>query len=109
MFIVSVVGGFVFVSTFESYKNEQKQSSYKSFQMKRLLLPLLAGLALPTAVNAEVDNYYLLGMAARKSYVVPIQLLEAFEVVGQKFADAKAWFRRQETMTPLIYVCVKAK
>ena len=53
MFIVSVVGGFVFVSTFESYKNEQKQSSYKSFQMKRLLLPLLAALALPTAVNAN--------------------------------------------------------
>ena len=28
--------------------------------MKRLLLPLLAALALPTAVNAEVANYYLL-------------------------------------------------
>ena len=31
MFFASVVGGFIFVSTFESYKNEQKQSSYKSF------------------------------------------------------------------------------
>ena len=31
IFIASVIGGFVFVSTFESYKNEQNQSSYKSF------------------------------------------------------------------------------
>jgi len=28
--------------------------------MKRLLLPLLAALALPTAVNAEVTNDYIL-------------------------------------------------
>ena len=28
--------------------------------MKRLLLPLIAALALPTAVNAEVTNDYLL-------------------------------------------------
>ena len=77
--------------------------------MKRLILPLLAALDLPTAVNAEVANYYLLGMAARKSYVVPMQTLEACEAAGQKFGDSKAWFRRQETMTPLTYVCVKAK
>ena len=75
--------------------------------MKRLLIPLIAALALPTAVNAEVANYYLLGMAARKSYVVPMQSLDACEVAGKKFADAKAWFRRQETITPLTYVCVK--
>ena len=31
IFIVSIVGGFVFVSTFESYKNEQNQSSYINF------------------------------------------------------------------------------
>ena len=78
--------------------------------MKRLLLPLLTALALPTSVNAEVANYYLLGMAALRSYVVPMQSLEACEVAGQKFADSQAWFRRQATMTtPLTYVCVKAK
>ena len=77
--------------------------------MKHLLLLLLAFLALPTAVNAQVANYYLLGMAARKSYVVPMQTLDACEAAGQKFADAKAWFKKQETMTPLTYVCVKAK
>ena len=48
-------------------------------------------------------------MVARKSYMVPMQSLEACEVAGQKFAEAKAWFRRQETMTPLTYVCIKAK
>ena len=31
IFIVSVVGGFVFVSTFESYKNEQNQSRYINY------------------------------------------------------------------------------
>jgi len=77
--------------------------------MKRSILPLLTPLVIPTTVNAEVANYYLLGMAARKSYVVPMQSLEACEVAGQKFAEAKAWFRRQETMTPLTYVCIKAK
>ena len=74
--------------------------------MKRLLLPLLESLAIPTAVNAEVASCYLLGIAARKSYVLPIQSLDAGEVASQKFADAKAWFRRQEIMTPLTYVCV---
>ena len=29
-----------------------------NFYMKRLLLPLLAALALPTAVNAESDCFY---------------------------------------------------
>ena len=77
--------------------------------MKRLLLPLLAALATPAAVNSEVSNNYLLGMATKKSYVVPMQSLEMYEVPGQKFVDAKAWFRRQETMTPLTYICVKAK
>ena len=38
-----------------------------------------------------------------------MQSLEMYEVPGQKFVDAKAWFRRQETMTPLTYICVKAK
>ena len=77
--------------------------------MKRSILPVLAALIIPTAINAEVANYYLLGMAIRKSYVVPMQSLEACEVAGQKFAEAKAWLRRQETMTPPTYACIKAK
>ena len=66
--------------------------------MKRFLL--LAALDLTNAINAEMGKYYLLGMAARKPYVVPMQSLKACEVAFQKFADVKAWFRRQETMTP---------
>ena len=77
--------------------------------MKRSILLLLKAPVIPTAFNPEVANYYLLGMAARKSHVVPMQSLEACEVAGHKFAEAKAWFRRQETMTPLTYVCIKAK
>ena len=48
-------------------------------------------------------------MAARKSYMMSMKSLGACEAAGQKFLDAKAWFRKQETMTTLSYVCVKAK
>ena len=48
-------------------------------------------------------------MAARKSYVLPIQSLEACEVEGQKFAEAKSLFNKQEKMIPLTYVCIKVK
>ena len=34
-----------------------------------------------------------------------MQTLDACEAAGQKFADA--WFKKQETMTPLTYVCVR--
>jgi len=43
--------------------------------MKRFLL--LAALDLTNAINAEMGKYYLLGMAARKPYVVPMQSLKA--------------------------------
>ena len=74
--------------------------------MKRLLLPLLAALAIPAAVNSEVSTIIFWEWQQKKSYVVPMQSLEVYEVPGQKFVDAKAWFRRQETMTPLTYICV---
>ena len=57
--------------------------------MKRLLLPLLAALALPTAVNAEVAGYYLVGIADRKPFVVPMKTLELCEEAGKKFGDNK--------------------
>ena len=77
--------------------------------MKRLLLPLLAALALPTAVKAEVANYYLLGMAARESFVVPMQTIEACEAAGQRFIIPKEWDTRMENMTGLSYLCVPTK
>ena len=78
--------------------------------MKRLLLPLLAALALPTAVNAEVANYYLLGMAKDKSYVVPMSTLELCEAAGKKFGSHKnEWSWDLLNVRPLAYLCVKAK
>ena len=82
--------------------------------MKHLILPLLASITLPTAVNAEVANYYLLGMAARESFFVPMQTLEACEAAGKKFITSKAWDKRMENqrminMTALSYLCVATK
>ena len=57
--------------------------------MKRLLLPLLAALALPTAINAEVANYYLLGSADRHTFVVPMKSLGLCEEAGQDFINNK--------------------
>ena len=59
--------------------------------MKKLLLPLLAVIVLPTAVNAEVANVYLLGRTKNNSYVVPMKTLETCEAAGQKFIDKKSW------------------
>ena len=61
--------------------------------MRKLLIPLLAVFALPTAVNAEVSNYYLLGIAVRESFFVPMQTLEACEAAGKKFIKSKALFK----------------
>ena len=57
--------------------------------MRKLLIFLLAAVASPTAVNAEVANYYLIGMAERKPYVVPMASIEACEIAGEKVNKAK--------------------
>ena len=44
--------------------------------MKRLLIPLLTALALPTAVNAQVANYYLLVEWKKNNWTVPMQSKE---------------------------------
>jgi hypothetical protein len=77
--------------------------------MKRLLLPLLAALTLPTAVNAEVANYYLLGIAERKTYVVPMESLELCEEAGIKAVNPKEWYKSKVGTAFLSYVCLKAK
>ena len=77
--------------------------------MKRLLIPLLAALALPTAVNAEVAKYYLIGMAERQPYVVPTASMEACEIAGEKVNKAKNWNPRIGTSFGPSYICVKAK
>ena len=77
--------------------------------MKRLLLPLLAALALPTAVNAEVAGYYLVGIADRKPFVVPMKTIELCEEAGKKFGDNKKWSPKFANAFQITYVCLKAK
>ena len=80
--------------------------------MKRLLLPLLAALALPTAVNAEVANYYLLFKWAKGSnWTVPMQTEELCEAAGQKALDQKNnWEPKKVGKGGFpYYVCVRAK
>ena len=79
--------------------------------MKRLLLLLIAAMALPTAVSAEVSNYYLLGRSKNNSYVVPMKTLEACEAAGQKFINKKSWDQvgKPDPAALLTYICLKAK
>ena len=57
--------------------------------MKRLLLPLLAALSLPTAVNAQVANYYLLVEWKKNNWTVPMQSKQLCEAAGQEVLDQK--------------------
>ena len=79
--------------------------------MKRLLLSLLAAIALPTAVNAEVANYYLLFSWAGRSWTVPMETEELCEAAGQKVLDQKNnWEPKKVGKGGFpYYVCVKAK
>ena len=77
--------------------------------MKRLLLPLLAALALPTAVNAE--TWYLLGRVAKNgSFKVPMPNKEQCESEGQRFLNN----RNQNDWRGFLaavpsYICIKGK
>ncbi len=77
--------------------------------MKRLLLPLLAALSLPTSVNAEVANYYLLGSADRHTFVVPMKTLEICEEAGQDFVNNKNWTPKYVAKYQITFNCVRAK
>ena len=82
--------------------------------MKRLLLPLLAVIALPTAVNAEVAEYYLLVKFGKNSWTVPMKRKQLCEDEGLKVAYAPNWFPNEyssdKTKDGFPYViCVKAK
>jgi len=56
--------------------------------MKRLLLPLLATLALPTAVNAE--TCYLFASHTRGKHPIPKVSKEACEISGEIFWNKKS-------------------
>ena len=62
--------------------------------MKRLLLPLLAALAIPTAINADSNNYYLLLRSGDGSWTVPMESMEACEKALNKAMNKKSWVYR---------------
>jgi len=79
--------------------------------MKRLLLPLLAALALPTAVNAETwwlmaNGTYLNGSGTTSSnWSIPTNSEIECEAAGQKFIN-NDWKKMLDRPR---YVCVKGK
>ncbi len=75
--------------------------------MKRLLFPLLAALALPTAVNAE--TWYLFGSHKYGTHTIPTKSKEACEIAGEKFWDEKG--RNWQGFKPPVpaYICIKGK
>ena len=77
--------------------------------MRKLLISLLAALALPTAVNAENANYYLLAQTLYKSFVVPMPTLGICQEAGKRFMDKSKWGGRQFNDSNMAYICVRAK
>ena len=73
--------------------------------MQRILFPLLASLALPTAVNAE--SYWLVMSAAsmKSASLEKIEMasMEQCEENGEKFKTMKAYTPHKH------YICIKGK
>ena len=67
--------------------------------MRKLLIPLLAAIALPTAVNANSHNYYLILRTGDGSWTVPMESMEACEKALNKAMDQKSWKYRNKMAT----------
>ena len=80
--------------------------------MKRLLLPLLAALALPTAVNAETWWLMAAGRynttAPFSTWTVPFSSEKQCEAAGKKFMD-KEWNKKVLPDRMKDYLCVEGK
>ncbi len=76
--------------------------------MKRLLLPLLVALALPTAVNADVAPYYLI---IDKGAPVPMKSMEACERALDKVLVKTnwKWIKRANWPVNLNGICLKSE
>tara|TARA_R100000278_G_scaffold78029_1_gene60587 strand:+ start:207 stop:440 length:234 start_codon:yes stop_codon:yes gene_type:complete len=77
--------------------------------MKRLLLPLLAALALPTAVNAE--TWYLLARINKANHwTVPMPNKEQCESEGEKFMNIQNRDNWRGYLGSFpSYICIKGK
>ena len=80
--------------------------------MKRLLLPLLTALALPTAVNAETWWLMAAGRynttAPFSTWTVPFSSEKQCEAAGKKFMD-KEWNKKVLPDRMKDYLCVEGK
>ena len=85
--------------------------------MKRLLLPLLAALALPTAVNAE--SVYLVvktttGSMMRENgqlMVVPMKTIDGCEEAGQKLVSSERFIKGKfgKITRDISFECLESK
>ncbi len=85
--------------------------------MKRLLLPLLAALALPTAVNAE--SVYLVvktttGSMMRENgqlMVVPMKTMDGCEEAGQKLVSSERFIKGKfgKITRDISFECLESK
>ena len=74
--------------------------------MKRLLLPLLAAIALPTAVN--VETWHLLVKGSKGAMVtVPMKSEEQCEQSGKEVTTYKEW--EGDGVVNFVYNCIKGK
>ena len=73
--------------------------------MKRLLLPLLAAIALPTAVNAE--TWYLLIGKGGGIVSVPMESEEQCEQAAEEVTTFKEW--RGDGKLWFVVNCIKGK
>ena len=73
--------------------------------MKRLLLPLLAALSLPTAVNAE--TWYLLIGKGTGIVAVPMKSEEQCEQAGEDVTTFKEW--KGDGKVWFVVNCIKGK
>ena len=78
--------------------------------MKRLLLPLIAAIAVPTAANAETYWLILSGTRANVGAMlkVPTSTMEECELAGKKVMQSEHHAKKY-MWSSMRYVCVKGK
>ena len=86
--------------------------------MKRLLLSLLAAIALPTAVNAE--SYWLIlrygsehitgvGLGGAALEKIEMESMAQCELMGAKWTGSKLFENEEERRTILAFECLEGK
>ena len=70
-------------------------------KMKHLLLPLLAAISLPSAVNASEYKYSLVFEVQAKQFNVPMKSMEACEIALKKVLDMNNWQLSKPSWKPM--------